>query len=81
MVLCLKAWKSKSLPGISNQMKNFILVTGGAGFVGSNLIKYLLKKQKNIISLDDYSSGSKKITSLINLVNYLRGSTLKKLIL
>ena len=42
-------------------MKNLIIVTGGAGFVGSNLIKLLLKKtNKKIISLDNYSSGSKK---------------------
>ena len=39
-----------------------ILVTGGAGFVGTNLIKLLLKKTKHkIISVDNYSSGSKKI--------------------
>ena len=42
-------------------MKNIIVVTGGAGFVGSNLIKFLLKKTNyKIISVDDYSSGSKK---------------------
>ena len=42
-------------------MKNIIVVTGGAGFVGSNLIDLLLKKTKfKIISIDDYSSGSKK---------------------
>ena len=40
-----------------------ILVTGGAGFVGTNLINLLLKKTKfKIISIDDYSSGTKKIT-------------------
>ena len=42
-------------------MKNFIVVTGGAGFVGSNLIELLLNKTKyKIISLDNYSSGLKK---------------------
>ena len=39
-------------------MKNY-LVTGGAGFIGSNLIQYLLKLEKfKIVSIDNYSSGS-----------------------
>ena len=42
-------------------MKKFIIITGGCGFVGSNLIRFLLEKTKfNLISIDDYSSGSKK---------------------
>ena len=45
-----------------------ILVTGGAGFVGTNLIKFFLKKTKfKIISLDNYSSGNIK-----NHINYLK---------
>ena len=57
-------------------MKNFIIVTGGAGFVGSNLIKSLLKKtNKKIISLDNYSSGSKKNHLKNNRVKYLSADT------
>ena len=42
-------------------MKNIILVTGGAGFVGSNMIEFLLNKTNlKIISLDNYTSGNKK---------------------
>ena len=42
-------------------MKKIIVVTGGAGFVGTNLIEYLIKKTNfQIISIDDYSSGKKE---------------------
>ena len=57
-------------------MKNLIIVTGGAGFVGSNLIKSLLKKtNKKIISLDNYSSGNKKNHVKNNRVKYLNANT------
>tara|TARA_B100000886_G_scaffold335710_1_gene293230 strand:+ start:111 stop:998 length:888 start_codon:yes stop_codon:yes gene_type:complete len=57
-------------------MKKFIIVTGGSGFVGSNLIKYLIKKTKyDIISLDDYSSGTKKNHIKSKKVQYLKGNT------
>ena len=64
------------MPG-SSKMKNLIIVTGGAGFVGSNLIEHLLKKTKyKIISLDNYSSGSKKNHIKNIRVKYLKGNTL-----
>ena len=57
-------------------MKNIILVTGGAGFIGTNMIKLLLKKTNSkILSLDNYSSGSKKNHILNKRVKYLKGST------
>ena len=57
-------------------MKNIIVVTGGAGFVGSNLISFLLKKTSyQILSLDNYSSGSKKNHIKSNRVNYLNCHT------
>ena len=57
-------------------MKNIIIITGGAGFVGSNLILFLLKKtDKKLISLDNYTSGSKKNHIQNSRVKYLRGNT------
>ena len=55
--------------------KNIILVTGGAGFIGSRLIKYLIKikiKEK-IISLDNYSSGYKRNHIINSKVKYIKG--------
>ncbi len=57
-------------------MPKKIIVTGGAGFVGTNLIKFLIKKTKyDIISLDDYSSGSKKNHIKNKRIKYINGKT------
>ena len=57
-------------------MKKFIVVTGGAGFIGSNLIKYLLlKTNQNIISIDNYSSGFKKNHIKNKRVEYINACT------
>lgn len=37
--------------------KQTILITGGAGFIGSNLVEYFLKKQFNVRILDNFSTG------------------------
>ena len=57
-------------------MKNIIVVTGGAGFVGSNLIKQLVVSKKfKIISIDDYSSGKKKNHISNKKVKYIKSHT------
>jgi len=57
-------------------MKNIIVVTGGAGFIGSNLIeKLLLRTNYKILSLDNYSTGSKKNHIKSSRVKYFKGDT------
>ena len=56
--------------------KKNILITGGAGFVGTNLIKLILEKTNyRVISLDDYSSGSKKNHLKDRRVKYINAHT------
>ena len=56
--------------------KNKILITGGAGFVGSNLINYFINNTKyKIISLDNYSSGKKKNHFKNSRISYIDGDT------
>ena len=57
-------------------MKNILVVTGGAGFVGSNLIELLLiKTNKSIISIDNYSSGTTKNHIRSKRIKYFNGNT------
>jgi len=56
--------------------KKNIIVTGGAGFIGSNLIQLLIKRTKfKIISIDNYYSGKKSNHIKNNRVRYIRGET------
>ena len=57
-------------------MKKYIVITGGAGFVGSNLIKLLIKATNlKIISLDNYSTGTIKNHIKSNRVIYIKGDS------
>jgi UDP-glucose 4-epimerase len=57
-------------------MRNILVVTGGAGFIGSNLVSELLKINKfRILSIDDYSSGFVRNHIRNKKVKYLKGST------
>ena len=57
-------------------MRNILIVTGGAGFIGSNLISELLKFKKfRVLSIDNYSSGLSKNHIKNKRVKYLKGNT------
>ena len=57
-------------------MKNIIVITVGAGFVGSNLINFFIKKTKyKILSIDNYSSGTLKNHIKDKRVKYLKSDT------
>ena len=56
--------------------KKIIIITGGAGFIGTNLIRVLIKKTKfNIVSLDNYSSGTKKNHLKNKRIKYINADT------
>ena len=55
-------------------MKKIIIVTGGAGFIGSNLIRFLLERTNfNILSIDNYTTGSMKNHVINKNVKYING--------
>ena len=57
-------------------MKKIIIITGGAGFVGSSLIDYFIKKTNlKIISLDNYSSGKTYNHIKNKRIRYIKGHT------
>ena len=57
-------------------MKKIIVVTGGAGFVGSNMISLILSKTKySIISIDNYSTGNIKNHIKNKRIKYIKSDT------
>ena len=55
-------------------MKKNILVTGGSGFIGSAIVKYLVKKKYNVVVFDNNSRGrSRRIKDVNNKIFFIKG--------
>ena len=61
-----------------------ILVTGGAGYIGSHIIEILIKKRKNILIVDNLTTGNKRLINkkaLFYKLDILKTNKLKKIII
>ncbi len=55
-------------------LKKNILVTGGSGFIGSNITKYLVKEKYNAIVFDNNSRGkSRRLKDVKNKIKFIKG--------
>lgn len=53
------------------------LVTGGAGFIGSNIVKELVKRGEEVVVLDNLSTGKKEnLNEVINKIKFIKGDLL-----
>ena len=60
-------------------MKKNILVTGGSGFIGSAIVKYLVRNKHNVIVLDNNSRGrSRRIEEVKNEIKFIKGDIRNK---
>ena len=59
------------------KIKN-ILITGGLGFIGNNLAKYLIKKNKNVTILDNsYRGNIRNVSDIKDKVKIIKCDLLK----
>jgi nucleoside-diphosphate-sugar epimerase len=57
-----------------NNLKKNILITGGSGFIGSAITKYLVKEKHKVIVYDNNSRGkSKRLKEVKSQINFIKG--------
>lgn len=63
-------WEEECIPPMKNPDKDNVVVTGGAGFIGSHLVDRLIEKGYNVTIIDDLSSG--KVDNINPKANFFR---------
>jgi nucleoside-diphosphate-sugar epimerase len=63
-------------------MSEKVLVTGGAGFIGSHLLEFLLKRGDDVVVLDNFTTGSEgNLSGVIDQIDYIKGDIRDKVVL
>ena len=67
-------WSINYMAKKKNNLKKNILITGGSGFIGSAITKYLVKEKHKVIVYDNNSRGkSKRLKEVKSQINFIKG--------
>ncbi len=71
--VCGEGENLHTIQAVEREMAKY-LVTGGAGFIGSNLVRYILKKGHDVVVVDNFATGKRQnIADFLDSVEFIEG--------